>query len=142
MTDRSALLLSVRPRFAQAILAGTKTVEIRRRPIRSGSGTPVVLYASTPTMAVVGTARLVDVEALTLHRAWRRYRHTLGVSWPEFTEYLDGVDVAYLLRLDDVKELERPILLHTLRARRPFQPPQSFRYINSGDPKQLRDLVS
>jgi predicted transcriptional regulator len=82
------LLLSLRPRFAEAILSGAKTVELRRRPVKAVSGTVVVLYASAPTMAVVGTAVLVDVVALSPHTAWRRYRHTLALSWAEFTEYL------------------------------------------------------
>jgi hypothetical protein len=46
------LLLSLRPQFADAILSGTKTVELRRRPINAQSGTPILLYASRPTMAI------------------------------------------------------------------------------------------
>jgi predicted transcriptional regulator len=50
------LLLSLRPRFADAILAGAKTVELRRRPINARPGTAILLYASRPMMAIVGTA--------------------------------------------------------------------------------------
>jgi predicted transcriptional regulator len=140
MSDR-ALLLSVRPRFAQAILDGTKTVELRRRPVKAPPGTAVVLYASAPLMAIVGTATLVDVVALRPQTAWRRYRGTLSLSWAEFTEYLNGVDQAQLLRLDDVKELSQPLSLQTLRRAAPFQPPQSFRYVHSLDPHQLHALA-
>jgi predicted transcriptional regulator len=140
MSDRS-LLLSLRPRFAEAILDGTKTVELRRRPIKAQPGTLVVLYASAPTMAVVGTARLVDVVALSPHTAWRRYRSALSLSWPEFTDYLTDADHAHLLRLDDVKELVHPHTLQALRLAAPFQPPQSFRYLKPTDPPQLRRLT-
>ncbi|RZU16234.1 putative transcriptional regulator [Kribbella rubisoli] len=140
MSDRS-LLLSLRPRFAEAILNGTKTVELRRRPIKAPHGTLVVLYASAPTMAVVGTARLVDVVALSPHTAWRRYRTTLSLSWSEFTTYLTGTDQAHLLRLDDVKELSRPHTLQALRRSAPFHPPQSFRYLHPTDPPQLHRLA-
>ncbi|WP_329001097.1 ASCH domain-containing protein [Kribbella sp. NBC_00709] len=140
MSDRS-LLLSLRPRFAEAILSGTKTVELRRRPVKASPGTVIVLYASAPTMAVVGTAVLVDVVALSPHTAWRRYRHTLSLSWAEFSEYLTGAEQAHLLRLDDVKELDQPLTLQTLRASAPFQPPQSFRYLHATDPHQLRALA-
>ena len=56
MTYRRTLLLSLRPRFAQAILSGAKTVEVRRRPVNAPPQTPIILYASSPTMAIVGTA--------------------------------------------------------------------------------------
>jgi predicted transcriptional regulator len=135
------LLLSLRPRFAEAILSGAKTVELRRRPVKAVSGTVVVLYASAPTMAVVGTAVLVDVVALSPHTAWRRYRHTLALSWAEFTEYLTGAEQVHLLRLDDVKELDQPLTLQTLRGSAPFQPPQSFRYLHATEPRQLAALA-
>jgi predicted transcriptional regulator len=140
VSDRS-LLLSLRPRFAEAILGGAKTTELRRRPIKASPGTVVVLYASAPTMAIVGTAVLVDIVALSPHTAWRRYRHTLSLSWPEFIEYLAGAERAHLLRLDDVKELDRPLTLQSLRRTAPFQPPQSFRYLHAADPHQLQDLA-
>lgn len=142
MTTRSALLLSLRPRFAEAILDGSKTIEIRRRPVKAAPGTPLILYASSPTMAVVGTAVLADVVVLTLHTAWRRYRETLGVSWSEFSGYLEGAPAAHLLRVTDAKELDEHLPLQTLRRNGPFHPPQSFRYVAPSDPSQLRRLVS
>ncbi|MEU4394992.1 ASCH domain-containing protein [Kribbella sp. NPDC023855] len=142
MTTPSALLLSLRPRFAEAILNGSKTIEIRRRPVRAPAGTPLILYASSPTMAVVGTAVLADVLVLTPHTAWRRYRESLGVTWSEFMDYLEGAPAAHLLRVTDAKELDQPIPLQVLRRTTRFNPPQSFRYVAPTDPLQLRRLVS
>ena len=42
MTTARTLLLSLRPRFADAILSGAKTVELRRRPINADPGTPII----------------------------------------------------------------------------------------------------
>lgn len=56
-----AMLLSVHPRFAAAILEGTKTVEVRRQRVAAPSGTPVLLYATAPTMALVGMALIASV---------------------------------------------------------------------------------
>jgi predicted transcriptional regulator len=83
-------------------------VELRRFPVKAAPGTVVVLYASAPTMAVVGIAVLVDVVALRPCTAWRRYRSAPSLSWPGFYEYLDGAEQAHLIRLDDVKALDRP----------------------------------
>jgi hypothetical protein len=83
VVEAAISLVSLRPRFANAILIDTKTVELRRRAITASPGTAVVLYASAPTMAVVGTATLIEVVALRPHTACRRYRHTLSLSWLE-----------------------------------------------------------
>jgi predicted transcriptional regulator len=93
-------------------------------------------------MAVVGTAVLADVLVLSPHTAWRRYRETLGVTWAEFRGYLEGAPAAYLLRVTDAKDLDRPLSLQALRRSAVFNPPQSFRYLAPTDPLQLRRLVS
>jgi predicted transcriptional regulator len=136
------LLLSLRPRFAEAILSGTKTTELRRRPINADAGTRVILYSSSPTMAIVGTARLRAVEAANPKDAWNRHRHQLGLTKAEYTDYLDGSHCAYLLHLTSICTLDQPLHLHELRRNGAFHPPQSFRYIAESDPTPLRELVT
>lgn len=140
MTKR-VLLLSLRPRFADAILAGTKTVELRRRAINAQSGTRVILYSTAPTMAIVGTAYLRRVDVANPEDAWKRYSTTLGLAKDEFDAYLDGSKRAYLLHLIRVCQLDKPLHLHELRSSG-FRPPQSFRYIGDSDPRPLRQLVA
>ena len=41
-------------------------------------------------MAIVGTARLREVQTLTPDAAWTQHRRTLALSRPEFDAYLDG----------------------------------------------------
>lgn len=141
MTVQRTLLLSLRPRFADAILARTKTTEIRRRPVNAAPGTPIILYASSPVMAVVGTARLAGVDLYAPGTAWRKYWRTFGLTRAEYDAYLDGSTVAYLLRLQHVHSLNEPLPLRHLRKDGPFQPPQSFRYIAASDPSHLKELV-
>ena len=141
MSTPRALLLSLRPRFAEAILQGSKTIEIRRRPVSAAPGTPMILYSSSPAMAVVGTARLAHIEFCPAAMAWRRYGPTLGLSRAEYDTYLDGINSAYLLHLTKVNTLNEPLPLRHLREEGPFQPPQSFRYVAETDPARLRKLV-
>jgi predicted transcriptional regulator len=142
MTGVRTLLLSLRPRFAEAILSGAKTVELRRRPVNAQPGTPILLYASSPTMAIVGTARLRGVHTLTPNTAWRTHADRLSLTRAEFYAYLDGSPRAHLLLLHQVCVLNEPLYLHQLRQEGQFQPPQSFRYVTSSDPAPLHDLVS
>ncbi|MBO3736561.1 ASCH domain-containing protein [Actinoplanes flavus] len=142
MTAQRTLLLSLRPRFAAAILAGTKTIEIRRRPVNASPGTPIILYASSPQMAVVGTARLGSVTVCPPDDGWQRFHDEFGLDREEYDSYLDGAANAHLLHVTAVNRLNEPLPLRHLREQAPFQPPQSFRYVAAGDPAGLRDLVN
>ena len=141
MRPQRTLLLSLRPRFADAILNGTKTIEIRRRPINAAPGTQVILYASSPQMAVVGTARLAELTVCAPDEGWRRFHRTFGLTRPEYDAYLDGTPAAHLLHLARVNRLNQPLPLHELRQQAPFQPPQSFRYVAAADPAGLQQLA-
>lgn len=140
MAEQRALLLSVRPRYARAILAGTKTVDLRRRPVKAQPGTRVIIYASTPTMAVVGTARLLDALVCEPEAAWTHHHQAMGLHRHEFDDYLDG-SMACLLLLDEVSSLDEPIALRELRKGGKFRPPQSYRYLSPSDPERVRSLT-
>ena len=64
-SEERALFISVKPRYANAILEGIKTVELRRTRPNLPDGSLVILYSSTPTRAVVGWAHLTGVRAGT-----------------------------------------------------------------------------
>jgi predicted transcriptional regulator len=139
---RRALLLSLRPRFAAAILDGTKTVELRRTRLSAPPGTLLVLYASSPIMAVVGTATLADRHTASPTLIWRVHRHALGLTHAEFADYLTGADQATAITIENPRALPDPFTLAWLRRHTGFQPPQSYRYIASSDPTPLQDLAS
>lgn len=141
MTEARVLLLSLHPRFADAILAGTKTIDLRRRPVRALPGTPVVLYASGSVKAVVGVARLRAAYVVESERAWNDHHHALGLGRIEFEAYLNGRP-AHLLVLDSVQRLSVPIPLQRLQEETSFRPPQSFRYLAPSDPARVHELVS
>jgi predicted transcriptional regulator len=141
MTSTSRpIVLSLRPRFADAILNGSKTAELRRQRVNAPPGTPVILYSSSPVMAVVGTARIAAIQTSPPDQAWRHYRHRLGLSRDEFNTYLDGSSIACVLELATVQTLDSPLPLHQLRLTATFQPPQSYRYLSANDPAALREL--
>ena len=141
MARSGALLLSVRPRFAHAILEGTKTVELRRRRIAALPGTSVILYATTPTKAVVGTARIASTVVCRPETAWRDHALCLGLERHEFDGYLAGATRACLLFLEDAQWLASPLPLAELRLTPSFRPPQSYRYVSGADPAGIRDLA-
>jgi len=92
-------------------------------------------------MAIVGTARLREVQALTPDAAWSQHRRCLALTRLEFDAYLDGSVYAYLLILHRACTLNEPLTLRELRQEGHFQPPQSFRYIAPSDPAPVRNLI-
>lgn len=141
MTTPRTLLLSLRPRYAQAILDGTKTIEIRRRPVNATPGTPIILYATSPERAVVGTARLAYLTSWEPDCAWQLYHSAFSLTRYEFDAYLNGAPMAHLLHLTRTQHLNEPLPLRELREDGPFHPPRSFRYLAPSDPSSLRELI-
>jgi predicted transcriptional regulator len=137
-----ALVLSLRPRFADAILDATKTVELRRTRISAPPGTRLVLYASAPVMAVVRIATLAATDTDLPERIWRRHRRNLGLERDEYDLYLDGARAATAITITDPERLTHPHALATVRAETGFRPPQSYRYLTAVDPEALRAAVN
>ncbi|MGK5548422.1 ASCH domain-containing protein [Streptomyces sp. URMC 127] len=132
-----AMLLSVHPRFAAAILDGTKTVEVRRQRVAAPPGTPVLLYATAPTMAIVGMARIASVQVASPREVWAASRTSAGISRREYDDYMSGATRASGLSLEAPVTFEVPVLLAALRAAGSFHPPQSYRYLSGEDLRKL-----
>ncbi|MCX4628511.1 ASCH domain-containing protein [Streptomyces sp. NBC_01443] len=128
-----AMLLSVHPRFATAILAGSKTVEVRRQRVAAPPGTAVLLYATAPTMAIVGMARIASVQVASPREVWSTSRTRAGISRREYDAYMTGATRASGLTLKDPVTFDAPVPLTALRATGPFHPPQSYRYLKCDD---------
>ena len=140
MTDhKRALLLSVRPNYAESILVGAKRAELRRQRPGTPPGTPVIIYATKPVAAVIGTARIDHVEAGSPADLWDQYNGVMGVTEPDYADYLQGVDTAYVLLLSQARRLAAPLSLNEMRRAAAFQPPRSYRYLSR---PALRTLVN
>lgn len=70
------------------------TPSMKRRPacedVRVAPGTIMIIYATMPIMAVVGTARVTAVDLCDADIAWQRHHERLGLERAEFDSYLDG----------------------------------------------------
>lgn len=137
--DERAVLLSIRPKYVSAILDGRKTVELRRTKIHAPAGAVLVLYGSSPSRSVLGTATLEGIDEAVPSALWPEVRARAGVTRREFNEYFRGARSAFALRLRDVVALTTPVPLGELRSRTGLEPPQSFRYVTL---EQVESLTS
>ena len=124
------VIFAIRPIHAEKILNGSKTVELRRR-FTGGvrPGTLVIIYSTSPTSALTGSARIQDVQRLAVPDIWKKHRSGTCLDKREFEDYFSGVDSGYAIVLTSAKPLPRPVGLPELRKRFGFEPPQSYQYM-------------
>lgn len=125
------LLLSVRPRFARALLDGTKTVEVRRRFPDVPAGTTVVLYSSSPERALVGTMTVRAVARIAAEDIWRTHKDEISIQWDELSAYLSGASASSVLKLESPVTWRHAVPLDSMRRVLGLEPPQSFRYLTA-----------
>jgi predicted transcriptional regulator/DNA-binding XRE family transcriptional regulator len=125
------VIFSIRPVHAEKILDGSKTVELRRR-FTGGvrPGTLALIYSTSPTSALTGSARIKEVQRLAVPDLWERHRSATCLHKREFENYFSGLEIGYAIVLTSAKPLTRPVGLPELRQRFGFEPPQSYQYIS------------
>ena len=128
--SKHALLLSIRPKYANMIFAGTKTVELRRVRPTIQAGDLVLVYVSSPTKEMQGAFKVGKTVSGAPSTIWRKFGKQTGVTRQEFDTYFSGKDQAHALLIEDAWKLHEPVRLACLRKeKRGFRPPQSFHYI-------------
>ena len=137
------VVLSLKPRFAEAILAGDKTVELRRREPRIVVPTRALLYATTPVRALVGTCVVTSVRSAGLAELWREWGSRSELAHSEFESYFEGVTTGTALALAHPQPFTRSLPLQDLRAQpESFRPPQSFAYVDAETGSQLMRMAA
>ena len=129
---RKILLVSIRPQHAHKLLAGEKTVELRRVAPNVQNGDMILIYSCSPERALVGTAYVARVLVSKPRDLWNQVRDKACVSKSEFDSYFAGASRAVGIFLRHVRALAKPVPLEELRRESPgFHPPQCFRYVHA-----------
>lgn len=125
MTDQ--ILMSIRPRFAEANLSGTRRFEFRRTvPVRAAQGSIVVVYASSPVRKVIGEFRIARILTDDVRGLWKMTSAGAGITEEEFIHYFRGKSIVHAIEISDPVRYAEPLPLGAVYAGRP---PQSFAYI-------------
>ncbi len=126
-------LLSIHPHYAESILAGTKKVEFRKSSF-SRNVSHVVIYATKPISAVIGTFETDGMVQLHPRKLWDKFSKIGGIDRDAFDSYYSGKTVGCAIRIKNVKRLKNPLPLQRLSQ---SHPPQNFHYL---DRESLRCL--
>lgn len=120
--------MSIHPRFADAILKGTKRVEYRKRALAPDIET-VLIYATAPVQQVIGRFSVSHHVIDTPARVWRRTQGSGGVARDFFDAYYANSGVAVGIAISSATRFERPWALTELAP--DITPPQSFMYLDT-----------
>jgi len=136
------LLLSLKPRFADLVFGGLKTVELRRRSPKNLGGRDVFVYVTNPDRVLRGGFRVGNVWTGTPEEIWEIVSENAGIDKSDYDAYYSGRDIAYALEIVDVWEFEDAHPLETLRQMwGNFVVPQSWRYVKPDEYRVFRDMV-
>ena len=136
MSTSTALLLSLRPRFADLVFEGLKKAELRRRFAQGAQNRDVFIYVTSPLRHLRGGFRVEHVWKGTPKEIWEKVSDLAGIDKGDFDAYYHGKAVAYALKIADVWEYSKPVSLDMLRSELgQFVVPQSWRYVK---PKEFR----
>lgn len=127
-TSGRVALMSIHPVYANAILAGTKRVEFRKRRL-ADDVSHVIVYATAPTSAVVGVFEVAGQITLSPSTIWKRFRTVAGISKAGYEAYFEGYTSATGIEVGNFWGFTNPLHLYDdLGIRRP---PQSFQYVDA-----------
>ncbi len=124
----SKILISVKPKYAERILAGSKLIEVRKRFSNRWIGCKAVLYASSPQKALVGEATVNSVTVGSPADIWSQFGSSMGCTSDEFTAYVGLASKVSAIELSDIIPYREPISLAQVShlVREDLTPPQSF----------------
>jgi predicted transcriptional regulator len=133
------IVLSIKPRYAELILAGTKTVEFRRA-WAAEKVAAIAIYASAPIRKIVGVAQVSDVISAKPTSLWEYCKKRGGgLSRSELFAYMNGKPTGFAILLKDVTKLHQGIVPSSVIEG--FSPPQSFRYMTPAEAQKLERLA-
>ena len=126
------LLLSIKPRYTELIFAGSKRTELRRIKPRVGCGDIIVVYETSPTMALVGYAIVESLYTGSPESVWGKVKQSSGIEKQEFNNYYEGAEQAYGINISKAIKFNASVPLLKLKSLvTGFHPPQSYMYLSA-----------
>lgn len=128
------LLISVKPEFAEKIVNGEKSIELRKCSPKVSKNDMVIIYSTDPVMAVVGICKVEEIIKMNPTMMWNGHKEKLGIDKKRFMAYYEDSKNAIGIVLKAACRLDQQIQLRVIKKIFPkFSPPQTFRYYAKSD---------
>jgi predicted transcriptional regulator len=127
------ILISVESRYVLKMLNGSKTAEIRRRPLKIEPGTCVWVYSKLPSARIEIVAIAEQIITATPEALWALYKERIAIERSEFLRYIGGASRACVVLLQDMTPVCPPLKLEQLRRQYgSLHAPQFFKRLGHG----------
>lgn len=141
-TANLQVLLSIRPKHADNIIEGIKTVEFRRRFPADARvrGATVWIYSTAPVKQIIGMATVMSVERMALPKLWISHQDAGAVDRHVFDDYFAGATEGHAILLSGIRKLATTVGADDLKAL-DFSAPQSYRFVTEPVLDMLRECL-
>jgi predicted transcriptional regulator len=135
----SAILLSVKPKFASLIVDGSKLVELRRTVPAQTVGT-IAIYSSSPVQAIVALVDVKETIEASPTKLWAIAKDNGGgLTRAELMDYFNSKKTGFAIMLQNIRVYGKPV--QPAKVFKTFSAPQSFRYLTPKELKKLEQLL-
>ncbi|OYS57220.1 hypothetical protein CBF93_09885 [Limosilactobacillus reuteri] len=122
------ILLSIKPKYVERILDGTKKFEYRKKIFKNKNVNTVVIYATKPIGKVVGEFYIRNIIEDDPRTIWNLTNKYSGISKNSFDEYFHNVQEGFAIEIDNFVKYKRELELNEV-SQKLKSAPQSFVYI-------------
>lgn len=122
----TAVLLSIKPEFAEKIFNGTKKYEFRKSIFKRPDIHKIIVYVSSPVKKIIGEFLVEDILCDTVESIWNKTHQYAGISKQYYQTYYKNRDKAYAIKIGNVIRYKYSC---DLRGYNVSTAPQSFIYI-------------
>ena len=121
------VLLSINPQHVENIFSGIKRFEFRRKVFARNDVQTVLIYSTRPVGKLVGEFDIAEIVEGTPDQVWDVAHAMAGISRCFYDSYFGKREVAFALRIGDVRIYDEPI--DPMDVIDNFTPPQSYMYV-------------
>ncbi|GAK75771.1 ASCH domain-containing protein [Nonlabens ulvanivorans] len=131
--NRDTVLISVHQKYAEKIINGEKTIELRKSlPQKVKPGDNLIIYVTSPVKKLYAICTIKQFIKSTPDRLKADELSNTGITSKEFDQYYKSSSKAYAIVLENIIDIKhKNIELKTLKTLVPkFLPPQTYYYFN------------
>ena len=129
--NESAILLSVKPRYATKIFTGEKNIELRRvLPKKIANNSLVIVYASRPLKKIIGLFRVKRVQTFEVKKINKNLLLSACIDKEEAFRYFHNKKYGQAIYIGDKWRVSERSLKFRFKKNRKFKAPQSFYYLD------------
>lgn len=119
------VLLSIKPKYANAILDGQKLVEFRKLAFKKEIER-VYIYSSAPEQRIIGYFIIEDIISDTPEQLWKQFSKVGSISEEDFFDYFANKQIGYSIKIKSVNKFRKS--KNPKDIFKNFVPPQSYMY--------------